>query len=234
MMRGSWFAASLMGAAGLGEDGEAEALDAGHAGGGVGVPLARGDQLPLAHVDAGGCQDGLGEVLVHGDGGGGHAAAHVAHAGHLEEALDGAVLAVAAMQEREHEVHVAEVLHADDARVRGIRVALVGELNEVALARGQGDAGRPGGDGLALPVLEFQRRRVIGDAHPLAVARNAQRDHIPLGAVDSGQDAGGRRARDLMLGGASTEDDEDARTRNCSHGSKTTAREAFHARVRGV
>jgi hypothetical protein len=173
-------------------------------------------------------------VLVHGHGRGGHAAAHVAHAGHLEEALDGAVLAVGAVQEREHDVHVAQVLHADDARVRSVRVALVGELDEVALARGESNAGRSGGDGLALPILEFQRRRVIGDAHPLAVARDPQRDHVPLGAVDSGQDAGGRRARDLMLGRAPTEDNEDARTRNCSHGSKTTAREAFGARVRGV
>ena len=148
--------------------------------------------------------------------------------------MNGAILAVGAVQKREHDVHVAQVLHADDTRVRGIRVALVGELDEVALARGQGDAGRSGGDGLALPILEFQRRRIIGDAHPLAVARDTQRDHVPLGAINSGQDAGGRRARDLMLGGASTEDDEDARTRNCSHGSKTTAREAFHARVRGV
>ena len=51
------------GTAGLDEDGEAEALDAVHAGGGVGVPLAGGDQLPLAHVDARGGQDGLGEML---------------------------------------------------------------------------------------------------------------------------------------------------------------------------
>ena len=146
----------------------------------------------------------------------------------------GAVTATEATAPLKSNGPVAQILHANDARVRCIRVALVGELDEIALARGERDAGRSGGDTLALPILEFQRRRIIGDAHPLAVARDTQRDHVPLGAVDSGQDAGGRRARDLMLGGASTENDKDTRTRNCSHGSKTTAREAFGARVRGV
>ena len=169
-------------------------------------------------------------MLVHGHGRGGHAAADVAHTSHLEEALDGAVLAVGAVQEREDDVDVAEVFHADDARVRGVRVAVVGEFDEVALARGQGDASRSGGDGLSLSVLECQRRGVVGDVHPLAVARDSQRDHVPLRAIDSGQDAGGRRARDLMFGGAPAKDDEDARTRNSSHRFKTTAREAFPAR----
>ena len=47
--------------------------------------------------------------LVHGGRGGEHARADVAHAGELEQALQGAVLAVRAVQQRQDDVDVAEL-----------------------------------------------------------------------------------------------------------------------------
>ena len=249
MMRGSWLAASLMATGrssrqvtreipteeparqGLTKTGEAEALDAVHARGGVALPLTGGDANPAANVDTGGGEHRLGQVLVHGNRRGGHAASDVAHVGHLEEALDRAVLTVGAVQEREDDIDVAEVFDAHDAGVLIRGVAVVGEFDEVALARREGHAGRTRCHSLSLAVLECPRRRVVGDAHPLAVPRDTQRDHVPLGAVDGREDAGSRGARDFVFGGASTENDEDARTSWCSHGSKPTARQAFPARV---
>ena len=46
----------------------------------------------------------LGELLVHARRAGQHTRADVRHAGQLEQALDGAVLAVRAVQHREHHV----------------------------------------------------------------------------------------------------------------------------------
>src|SRR5690606_13376299 len=51
--------------------------------------------------DAVGGGEPLGELLVHGGGGGQHARPHVRDPGHLQEALDGAVLPVPAVQHRE-------------------------------------------------------------------------------------------------------------------------------------
>ncbi|COV82720.1 Uncharacterised protein [Mycobacterium tuberculosis] len=46
----------------------------------------------------------LGELLVHADGTGQHTGAHVGHPGEFEQSLDRAVLAVRAVQYREHHV----------------------------------------------------------------------------------------------------------------------------------
>jgi hypothetical protein len=83
---------------------------------------------PRDHGDGGilVVQEVLEEGLVHAQGRGEHAAADVGEAEHLEQALEGAVLAVRAVQDREHEVGAEgqEVAHglavADDAGERDL------------------------------------------------------------------------------------------------------------------
>ena len=60
------------------------------------------------HRNAGGAQQHLGVVLVHARGRGEHAAAHVRHAHHLEQALDRAILAKRAVQCGQHHINVTE------------------------------------------------------------------------------------------------------------------------------
>ena len=59
------------------------------------------------HGDAGFVEDGLHQRLVHADGAGGDATADVGQAGQLEHALQGAVLAVLAVDQREDDVDLA-------------------------------------------------------------------------------------------------------------------------------
>ena len=60
------------------------------------------------HRDPTIAEDGLEEVLVHAEGGGGDAGADVGDACELEQSLDGAVLAEGAVKDREHDVHASE------------------------------------------------------------------------------------------------------------------------------
>jgi hypothetical protein len=80
--------------------------------------------LPQRHVAGDGnaavAQDGLTEVLVHADGGGGDARPDVGHARELEQALHRPVLAERPVQDRQHDVDLAE-------RPRGSRVGQHGE-----------------------------------------------------------------------------------------------------------
>ena len=161
--------------------------------------MTRSHQNPAAHVNTSGRQNGLGQVFVHGDCRGGDTAADVARSSHLKETLNGAILAIGAVQERKNDVDVTQILHTDDAGVASIRVAIVGEFNEVTFAGGQGDAGGSSSNRLSFPILECQGRRIVGNTHPLAIARNSQGDHIPLGAVDGGEDTGGSRTGDFVL-----------------------------------
>lgn len=57
-------------------------------------------------MDARPGQQGAGDRLIHADGGGQRAAADKGDAGHLEQPLDGSVLAVFAVQNREHNVYL--------------------------------------------------------------------------------------------------------------------------------
>ena len=72
--------------------------------------------------DAAVAQHRLEEVLVHAERRGGDAGADVRHAGELEQALDGAVLAERAVQDREDDVDGAE-------RRRGLESASTGSVS---------------------------------------------------------------------------------------------------------
>ena len=114
--------------AGLTNDREAECLDARQrTPPGRCSPLGPGDDDAGGDRQAGGLQDDLHEGLVHADRRGQHAGADVAHAGHLQQALEGAVLAPRAVQQREHHVDLADDRrHAAPARSTTRSVPVVG------------------------------------------------------------------------------------------------------------
>ena len=170
---------------------------------GVGGPLAGGDRdagqdrqpgLPEHHLHVG---------LVHADRAREHAGADVPDPGHLEHALDRAVLAPGAVQEREDDVDLAQ-----GAR----RLGRLGD-HEVGPVAVLGER-----DGRAVPVdrgelvgpLDLQPVRVAGLQDPAAVGGDADRHHVVRLPVDRLQDAPGGDARDRVLAGAAPEDDGDA------------------------
>ena len=97
-------------AGGLGERREAQRLDPREHPGRVGLPLPAGHRDAGGDGQPGGGQHDLHEGLVHADRRGEHAGADVAHAGHLEHPLQGAVLAPRAVQQREDHVDLADDL----------------------------------------------------------------------------------------------------------------------------
>ena len=92
--------------------------------------------------DAGGVQKHLGDLLVHARGAGEDAAAHVADAQHLEHPLDGAVLAVGAVQQRQNDVDIAQNVRAGGSQ-SGQRPASesYGELAAAQAVGGDPDRG---------------------------------------------------------------------------------------------
>ena len=118
----------------------------------TGSPLAREDQL---HV-----------LLVHADRAGQHARPDVRDAGHLQQALDGAVLAVRAVQHRQHHVDLAEqVRYLRRARwrcQRGPRLPAQGTTGEPGSATASTDGSCAAGD--------REPGRLVGDLHPAALA----------------------------------------------------------------
>ncbi len=155
-------------AARLDEDRVAQRVDRLDDGRLVAPPAAqRGDRVGQ-HRQAVRLQDHLHVVLVHADGGGEHTGADVADARHLQQALDRAVLAPRAVQQREDDVDLAEgagygagLVHHDlaravllrdrDRRSRGVHLRqLVGR-----------------GDREPLRVARLQHPApVVGDARP--------------------------------------------------------------------
>ncbi len=122
-------------------------------------------QHQVVHLgQAGLSEDRLHELLVHAHGAAEHAGAGVRQAGHLEQTLDGAVLAERAVQHREDEVErdeppIGAQLQAGPARV---------DEQPGGLARDRSE-----------PVT--QRRLSVGRHHPGAVARYAHgRDREPV------------------------------------------------------
>ena len=94
----------------------------------------RPDRQPL------GLEDDLHVLLVHADRAGQHAGPDVGDAGHLQQALDGAVLAERAVQHRQHHVDVAE-----QVRVSGRARVVAAEAARVGLAAdGPGTTCAPG------------------------------------------------------------------------------------------
>ncbi len=120
--------------------------------------------------------------------------ADVAHAGHLEHPLDGAVLAPGPVQQREDHVDLAERAR----RLRRLGDDQVGRGGARGPARRWRGRRRPAGS-RSRPV-DAQPLGVAGLQHPAAVRGDADRHHVVLLAVDGREhaarrDAGDRRAR---------------------------------------
>ena len=75
-------------------------------GGVTGAELRSADQDSRYHREAGGRQQPLGHLLVHLDGGAQHTGAHVGDSGHLEKALERAILAAGAVDDGKDHVEL--------------------------------------------------------------------------------------------------------------------------------
>ncbi len=167
------------------------------------LPLAGADHLVGADGQPEGGEDPLHVLLVLADGRGEHARADVGDAGELQQALEGAVLAVRAVQHGEDDVDLAEGLgHRAGLGVDDLPAGGVG---------GEDDGAVPG-----LRDVVDARQRPAGDGHPLggvggqrpaAVGGDADGQHVVLRPVDGAQDGAGRDDGDGVLGAASAEDD---------------------------
>ena len=127
--------------------------------------------------DARGPQEHLGDLLVHARGTGQHPAADVGNAHHLQHALDGPVLAVGPVQQRQDDVDPPQ-----DLRPRGA------EHRELSASQGCGEPPAPqalGGDGhRGAVVAELEGGRIVLDEQPLALGGDAHRKDLVAVAVD--------------------------------------------------
>ena len=130
------------------------------------------------------------------------------HAGELQQALEGAVLAVRAVQHGEDDVDLAERLGhgaglaVDDlavGRVDGEHDAALGGLGELLDARQSCGRRWPSAPGSS--AVSAQRPSV----------RDADRQHVVLRTVDGAQHGAGGDHGDAVLGAAAAEDDGYAR-----------------------
>ena len=132
----------------------------------------------------------LGLRLVHGQRRGQHAAAHVGHAGQLEQALDGAVLAQRSVQEGEH----------DDLLVVGAGQCLGRVRGRAPGGQRLGERSRTGGERRGPHRWRPSTGR-LGDGDRL--------DVVAVG-VGGGQDVAGRHQGHLVLGRLAAEQDDEA------------------------
>lgn len=149
----------------------------------VPLPLARPDHHVRADLEPEGGEHPLHVLLVLADGRGEHTRADVRHTGELQEALQGAVLAVGAVQDGEDDVDLAERLgHRSRLAVDDFTVGGVDGEHHAALAR--------------LGEFLDTRRTALGDRHafrfvggerPTAVPGDADRQDVVLGPVDGPQ-----------------------------------------------
>ena len=125
----------------------------------------------------------LGELLVHAGRAGQHAGPDVGHAGHLQQALDGAVLAERPVQHREDDVdpgeHLAGPVRVQDHQPAAGRVARQRQRGAGSVDRGQRAVG------------DDQIPRVAGAQHPGPVRGDADRHHLVALLVQVGQHAAG-------------------------------------------
>ncbi len=176
-------------------------------GGGVVVPLAGPDDLVGSDGQPVGDEDALHVLLVLADGGGEDTRADVGHTGEFEKALEGAVLAVRAVQHGEDDVDLAQRLgHRAGLGVDDLAAARVDGEHDAALG-GLGEQVHVGdlavGDGHAFGL--------VGGERPAAVRRDTDRQDVVLRPVDGLHDCAGRDDRDAVFGAAAAEHDSHTR-----------------------
>ena len=151
--------------------------------------ITAGHQLVVRLGNAQGLDDPLGEALVHARGRCSHAAAHIGQPGQLAEALDGAVLAVQAVQHGEDQVHLD----------LGERAALV---DHDALLRG---VGREDGAGAVLhPAVGLQLIQLLHQ-DPVSLLGDAHQQQVIAAPVNLLRNICRGKARNLVLRGLAAE-----------------------------
>ena len=161
------------------------------------LPLAVGDNLVGADLQASGLESNLHEVLIHAHSGCGHTATHIVQVSHFQQTLHGAVLTERAVQQREHNVHrcgagnVTLGIHQGQAGIAGAhrQEHLLGTLGELC--------------GTASASSQLGKLLLVGQI-PAAVTGNTDSDDVVGGAVNSAQNAGSGNERNRVLGGAAT------------------------------
>ena len=164
----------------------------------VAGPSGTGDRDPRRDRHAGRLQHDLHEVLVHAQRRIEHAASRVRDLERVEEALDRAVLAVDAVQDRQHDIDASEV--ADRA------VGAPHAQRAIAAALGPQDAGAVVDH---LGQLVGVERELVGvvvfeDEH--AVAGDSDRDHPVAVTADRAEDAARRCGTDRVFAGATSKE----------------------------
>ena len=146
---------------------------------------------------AGSVHQGVGHRFVHADNAAQHAAAHIGNAGDLKQALDGAVLAVFAVEHRNRHIHA-------DGLPAAVRLLF---QQAVDAAVGADHAGAAGG--ILLPAAVRHGGGVAVVAQPTAILGDAHTDDLILftaGGNAECPDPGSRRdAADFMLAGYAAE-----------------------------
>ena len=152
--------------------------------------------------DAGCAQEHLGDLLVHARGTGQYPAADVGHAHHLQHSLDGSVLPVGPVQQRQDDVDLAEHLGARGCGHREVAASQWG---------GEGPPPQPvrGDPHRRSAVAELEGGGVVIDKHPLPLGGDADGKDLVAITVDGRQNPGGGSAGDRVLTAATAEDDGD-------------------------
>ncbi len=151
------------------------------------------------HGQAGGPQQTLHEGFVHPHGRSRDACPHVGQAGHLQQALNRAVLPVGAVEDREDHVQ------AHELGSRPISTFAAGDQGPLTRAGAQRQ-----GTAQTLGTTRLQGGPRGTGREPAALAGDGQGDHLITPGVQTGQDGPGRKHADLVFGGAATEEEAEA------------------------
>ena len=184
--------------AGLTNSGYGKAATASRQAAGSRAPLGGGDRHERADRQPVGGEDQLREVLVHADRAGQHAGADVAGAHHLEQALDGAVLAERPVQQGDRYVHRAQSVQAPTPGVRPAPSPTGPRISTASWASSVSSGSRPS-------VTAKLRDGVRIDHDPAARPGDADPDHVVAVPVQRPDHPGGRQAGHRVLAARSAE-----------------------------
>ena len=153
-------------------------------------------------LDADAVHKPLGQRFVHGVGRGRHAASHIGNVQHFKQTLDGSVLAVFSVENREEQIGF--YVAADTVFHR--------KKSTVLAARGEKDLGAVR---RMLPLVGGDERRVATIEQPRAVLGDADEGNIVCFTVDIVDDSFCRFAGDGVFGGLAAEEQSDFLFHGC-------------------
>ena len=186
------------GVGGLDEDGPAQLRDGTVADAfEVGFDLPAVGSQPPGVGDAGGVEQSVGHRLIHADGAGQNAAAHVGDTGQLQQALHRAVLAPQAVQGRDDDIHV-QLFHLAGRSEQDHAVVGTVRANDTGHVAGQLFPAAVGH--LGAGSLGAQPAALFGDAHG---------QHFVTAGVEVVNEGPGGHAADLVLAGHAAEQHDD-------------------------